>query len=169
MFPVAVALLIAGVTTQADPPPDFGYGPKKYNYEPTPEKVWREDDLALPAFPDDSRLESVPMPASDTIKVSVDKNSIVRGTDGVLRFTLVIETPSGARSIFFDGVRCSTREYKTYALGTQDGRFQPVLNASWQFITHVPFNGYRYVLYKQYACTAHNDARSPREFLDGLK
>lgn len=157
------------MTTQANPPPDFGYGPNKFNYDPSQEKTWQEEGLALPAFPDDSLLVSVPMPASDTIKVRVDKNSLVSGADGVLRFTLVIETPGGARSVFFDGIRCSTREYKTYAVGTLDRRFQPVRNAAWQFITHVPLNGYRHVLYKQYACTAHDSARRPHEFLDALK
>jgi hypothetical protein len=161
-------MLTAAATTRADPT-DFGYGPYKFNYDPSQEKAWREADLVLPAFPEGSQLVPVPMPASDTIKVSVDKSSLVRGTDGVLRFTLVIETPSGARSVFYDGIRCSTREYKTYAIGTLDRRFQTLGNAAWQFIAHVPLNGYRYTLYKQYACTAHDSARSPQEFLDALK
>lgn len=159
---------MAGAPVQANPP-EFGNGPYKFNYDPSLAKTWQEDGLALPAFPEESQLVPVPMPASDTIKVSIDKNSLIHGADGVLRFTLVIESPSGARSVFFDGIRCSTREYKSYAVGTLDRRFQPVRHAAWQFITLVPFNGYRYVLYKQYACTAHDSPRSPREFLEALK
>jgi hypothetical protein len=155
------------ITAQAQTP-DFGYGPEKLKYEQSPEKIWREAEVVLPVFPEDSQLVNVPMPPSHTIKVYVDKSSLARGKDGVLRFSLVIESPSGARNVFFDGIRCETREYKTYAFGTHDRHFNLNRNAVWQFIYHVPMNGYQHVLYAQYACSAYNSARSPHEFLEAL-
>jgi hypothetical protein len=169
LFPVlllAVALLAAQAAGAN--PPDFGYGPYKFNYDPSQKEVWREEEPALPAYPEDAQLQHVPMPAFDAIKVYVDKTSVTRGKDDVLRFTLVVETSSGTRNVFYEGIRCSTREYKTYAIGTHDRRLHKLAGAAWQFIAQIPHNGYRYEFYAQYACDTHKSARHPREFLESL-
>jgi hypothetical protein len=51
----------------------------------------------------------------------VDRPSISVGADGVVRYTLIAVSPLGAENVSFEGVRCKSREHKTYATGRADG------------------------------------------------
>ena len=68
------------------------------------------------------------MPANYTLKIYLDEKSISLAQDEIVRFTLVVETSSGTRNVFYEGLRCDTREYKTYAVGTLDKTFEPIKN-----------------------------------------
>src|SRR3972149_2945326 len=91
--------------------------------------------------------------------------SLSRGPDRVARFSLVVESPSGARSVFYDGLRCETREYKTYAIGGPEQAFTPVKNAAWRPIPRPANNAFRYHLYHHYMCDAHASARTPEDLV----
>jgi hypothetical protein len=146
-----------------------GTGAERFQYTPDESKIWRESTVAPPAWPEEANLLALPMSRNDTVKVFVDSKSVIRASDRVLRLTLVVESQAGARSVFFEGIRCETREYKTYAIGTVDRRFR-LLNAPvWKFIERNPLNEYRYKLYDQYACESSNSAREPQEFIESLK
>jgi hypothetical protein len=77
----------------------------------------------------------------------------------------VVESPSGARSVFYDGLRCETREYKTYAIGTPEQTFTPVKHAEWRPIPRPANNAFRYHLYHYYICDAHASARTPGDLV----
>ena len=51
----------------------------------------------------------------------VDRSSISVGADGVVRYTLIAVSPLGAENVSFEGVRCKSREHKTYATRRADG------------------------------------------------
>lgn len=148
---------------------DFGYGPQKYNFDPSLVKQWKEAPVSVPAAPASKHLVAMPMGPTDTLKVFVDRASVSRGEDGVLRLTLVVQSPGGARNVFYDGIRCETREYKTYAISVGDARLEPLSASSWQFINILPTNAFRWQLFRHHACDGYSSARSPREFLDTLK
>lgn len=138
-------------------------------FDPTQVEQWRESDVTLPAYPQERDLAAMPMEPADTLKVYVDRASVTRAADGVLRFTLVVESAQGVRNVLYEGLRCETREYKTYALGV-GGKLEPARQASWQPITYLSQNAFRWQLLKFHACDASvSAARTPREFLDTLK
>lgn len=134
-------------------------------FDPTAVEKWREIEVTLPAYPDDADLIGVPLSASDTFKLYIDRKSLSRGTDRVVRLTAVLESPGGARNVFYDGIRCDTREYKTYALGTRERQWRSLATAPWQFIAAQERNGFRYQLYKDYVCDTTNTARAPADVL----
>ena len=51
----------------------------------------------------------------------VDEASVHYGSDDVIRYTMVIVSPSGARNVTFEGMRCETGERRLYAFGRADG------------------------------------------------
>ncbi|HEY5683710.1 MAG TPA: CNP1-like family protein [Sulfuricaulis sp.] len=143
----------------------FSTEPEYFEFDESLVEKWKESEVTLPPYPKDQHLLPVTLPATETLKIFIDRASLSRGTDRVARFTLVVESPSGARSIFYDGIRCETREYKTYALGSSEQTFTPVKNAQWQQITHPALNAFRYHLYRNLICDAHSSARVPEELM----
>jgi len=130
---------------------------------------WKESEVILPPYPDDRNLLPVPMNVNDTLKIYVDSKSISRGKDLVARFSLVVESPSGARSVFYDGLRCETRQYKTYAIGTANHRFEPISDPQWRTIPRAEINAFRDNLYRHYVCDGHALARTPEAIVHLLK
>jgi CNP1-like family len=132
-------------------------------------KKWKESKVTIPSYPNDRDLLPVPMGATDTLKIFVDDKSISRAPDLVVRFSLVVQSPSGARSVFYEGLRCETRQYKTYAIGTDNHRFVPVNSPRWRTIPRAEMNAFRDNLYRNYICDGHATARAPEEIVRLLK
>lgn len=101
--------------------------------------------VALPPLPKDANLVLQPANPGDTVKVFVDRTS-VQVEDGEARLVYVIEAPSGVRSVFLDGFRCTGRQYSTYATGGGDGKWTRIETPSWQTAARVRTNNPRAVL-----------------------
>ena len=138
-------------------------------YEPTEKDIWKESRITLPPYPVDRNLISVPLPERDSLKIYIDEKSISLLPDRAIRFSLVVESPSGARNVFYDAIRCETKEYKTYAFGTAEGTFQLVKNPKWRKIPYYPTNAFRYHLYKYVVCDEDESALSPKELVRMIK
>jgi hypothetical protein len=143
------------------------YGMKKeyFDFDEGKAEKWKESGITLPAWPRDENLLPVSLLATDTLKIFMDRASVSLGPDRVARFSLVVQSPSGARSVFYDGLRCETREYKTYAIGTAERTFAPVKDAAWRPIPRPAINAFRDQLYRHYVCDAHTSARAPEELV----
>ena len=81
----------------------------------------KEDALALPPFPADDRLLGFEIGGASRNAYYVDAASISIGADWMIRYTAVVVSPSGARSITYEGMDCSDYAYKLYAMGRADG------------------------------------------------
>ena len=138
-------------------------------FDPSLVEAWKEADVTLPAYPADANLVPVPLGPTDRLKLFVDPGSVSRAADRVLRMTLVVESPSGARSVLFDGFRCEQRQYKTYAIGGSDGRLVAVANAQWQTIPRVAYHAFREFLRVHYVCDDSDSARAPSDFLQRVQ
>jgi hypothetical protein len=143
----------------------YGTGPEYFDFDESQVERWKESKVALPPYPRDENLLAVPLLVTDTLRIYIDRASLSRGADRVARFSLVVESPSGARSVFYDGLRCETREYKTYAIGTPEQTFTPVKHAEWRPIPRPANNAFRYHLYHYYICDAHASARTPGDLV----
>lgn len=128
-----------------------------YEYEESEDdkKVWAEDKVTLPAAPDMDKLIPFEVSVSNTNRFLVDPASVSVGKDGVVRFTVVIESSGGARTVNFEGLRCSTRERRLYAFGQPDGTWIESKGSSWILLhkqQHKMINAYPAVLAYEYFC-----------------
>jgi len=139
------------------------------DYAPTRKDKWKESQVVVPVYPREEHLLNVPLPDSHNLKLYLDEHSISRLPDGAIRFSLVVESPSGARNVFYDGIRCETREYKTYAYGTVDGKFQQVHGSVWREFPDYETNAFRKYLSRHIVCDGHNSARLPQEIIRLIK
>jgi hypothetical protein len=143
----------------------YGTEPEYFDFDESQVEKWQESEITLPSYPKDQNLLTVPLMATDTLKIYIDHTSFSRGADRVARFSLVVESPSGARSVFYEGLRCETREYKTYAYGSPEGVFTPVKAATWKRVPQPAINAFRYHLYRNYICDTHASARTPEDIV----
>lgn len=114
--------------------------------------AWKEAPVELPAFPDDQGLLEVPLQIGDSsLRMFIHEPSLSIGDDGVVRYTMSLRSPSGAENIFYEGIRCSTHELRSYAFATRKGEWK-VLEEKWQSLMDLGVNRYRERLYRYYLC-----------------
>ncbi len=119
------------------------------------EKPWQEQQEPLPPFP---RAQDLIPVRADTgaygYDYYIDVNSVSLTADEVLHYTIVIRSPNGASNIIHEGIRCATKEIKTVAYGTGDGRFARMPDPKWIYvlIQNQGALGYRTTLVERYVC-----------------
>ncbi len=136
------------------------------------EKEWEEAESKLPPFPRDENLVDLGLdyPGS-RFSYYVDSDSLKRGDDDVVRYTLVIRSTSGASNVMFEGMLCDEKSYKTYGYGTGKGKLQVARNPKWRPIRESGSKPYRYDIWRHYFCFAENSlgARDEEEILRAIK
>ncbi len=98
------------------------------------EKPWTEIEAQLPVFPEKANLIPFTVGAIHDTRFFIDGNSISVGSDRVLRYTLVIVSPTGAQNISYEGMRCDTAERRLYAFGRSDKTWSKARNNQWSQI-----------------------------------
>ena len=86
-----------------------------------------------------------------------------------MRYTVVVEAPSGAKNISFEGMRCDTGERRIYAYGHPDGTWSQAKNTSWQEINFISSFSYQKVLYEEFFCPPGNYAKTAAEAVMNLR
>ncbi len=134
-------------------------------------KPWQETDVVFPAFPN----------ADDMIKVEVDrinmpfnvyvdeKNLMILPEDGVVRYTVVIQSSSGANNVIYEGIRCRTGQYRTYAYGTYDKKFSKAVTSEWKDIEENEFMVHRENFLNYYMCNKQGELYPVDEILNRIK
>jgi hypothetical protein len=147
----AAVALLAWASAAHSAIPNWGEdGPSRDNdVEDTP---WTEQGVGMPAYPEQSHLVGVPVQIpSSKLEMFIDERSLTAGDDGVARYVLVLRSPSGAENVFYEGIRCATRELRSYAYGSSRATWQSV-DAAWAPIQDTGMGRYREQLYRYYLC-----------------
>jgi hypothetical protein len=116
------------------------------------EKRWEEVETQLPPYPKAENLVSFYVSAATDNKFAVDRESISVAADGVVRYTLVVVSPSGAQNVSYEGLRCSSAERRLYAFGRSDKTWSKARANQWQSIRESTVNRHHAALYAEYFC-----------------
>ncbi|WP_116137499.1 CNP1-like family protein [Trinickia diaoshuihuensis] len=117
---------------------------------------WKEDKVeTLPPLPSEHDLIAFDVSQNSPLHYAVDAKSLNVGSDGVVRYTVVITSPSGARNVNYEGIRCDTYEWRLYAglNADHDGWDRSVAN-DWTRIENGNLNAYQASLYQDYFCAS---------------
>ena len=95
------------------------------------EKSWAEVEVQLPVFPVKEDLIPFRVGAVSDTKYLIDGKSIAVGSDGVVRYTLVVLSSEGAQNISYEGMRCATVERRFYAFGRADKTWSKARGNQW--------------------------------------
>jgi hypothetical protein len=133
------------------------------------EKPLDELPLQLPAPPKADALIAFDPRRPTTMKFLVDPTSVAVGKDGIVRFTLVARGDGAATNVSFEGIRCKTRERKTYAYGRADGSWYQPRDPQWIKIGGSPVAGPAFALYEDFFCPSRSIVSTSVEAVDGLR
>ncbi len=137
-----------------------------YEFVETP---WKEAELAMPEFPQDSNLIEFHVGPTERNRFFVDGNTLSVGLDGVVRYVLVIKASGGATNVSFEGIRCGTAQVKLYAISASDGTWSKNRNPQWQAIENKLINQYRAVLNRNFFCPSGKSIRNSGEGRNALQ
>ena len=126
-------------------------------------KVVPEKPVGLPAYPQDADLLEFSVGPTGSHRYFIDARTLEVGSDGVVRYALVVKSVGGAASTSYEGIRCSTQEKRIYALGHPQRKWVQARRSVWEPIQIGRLNEHQAVLYKEFFCpdrsiVAHRDA-----------
>ena len=113
---------------------------------------WTEIQAQLPEYPKTENYLPFKASATTPFDFYVDAKSINAGNDGVMRYSLIAKSSTGALNVSFEGIRCSQREYRIYAFGRADNTWSEARGSRWQPIPMDARNTQRTVLYNDFLC-----------------
>ncbi|WP_454723130.1 MULTISPECIES: CNP1-like family protein [Cupriavidus] len=139
------------------------FGPREFNEVATP----------LPALPQEADLIPFEVSPTGNFDFAVDAKSISVGTDGAVRYTVVIKGPGGMRSGSFEGLRCDSFERKIFAT-LPKGAKEWVRNSSddrdgWIRVVNGSRNNYAGALATDFFCAGRSAAGKAEEIVRQLR
>ncbi|MDR2364655.1 MAG: CNP1-like family protein [Zoogloeaceae bacterium] len=134
----------------------YGYG-KRDTYtsddDEHEKKPWEENTFDLPAYPEARDFYSFYVSAAATSRFFIDVENISIGSDGVVRYTLMIVSPSGIQNVSREGMRCQSREKRTYAMGrVHEKTWSRARGSQWTRIRNETANRYHAALFLDFFC-----------------
>lgn len=93
---------------------------------------WKEIETPPPPAFDLTKLITFEVSLNSQLVYGVDPATIqISNKDGVVRYVIVASNASGARNVMYEGIRCGTGEFKTYARYSGD-KWTSVSKPEWK-------------------------------------
>ena len=137
--------------------------------DPDAPRFWEETEVKVPTAPPSKDLKPFFVSSTSQLKFALDAPSIVFGKDEVIRYVVVITTPSGAQQVSYEGIRCEKYEWRLYATMQKDGGWHKTASSRWQVIKNTGYNSYHAALVKDAFCDNAIPRRSAKEIIPLLK
>ncbi len=129
-----------------------------------------EGEVVTPPFPkEDTLIEFVPS-INNPFRFYIDGATLTTSAQGVVRFVLVAVSPSGVRSVSFEGIRCATGESRVYAYGRNDNNtWSNARNSRWREIEPRQVARQTKSLQREFFCPRGIPIRSREEGINALR
>lgn len=93
---------------------------------------WRESTVtSAPAF-DVKRLIRLESPPGSSLAFGVDPATLLVTPEGVVRYVIVASGPGGSLNVMYEGIRCSTAQYRIYARHHTETGWTQVRDGDWE-------------------------------------
>lgn len=94
---------------------------------------WKEIETPPPPAFDVKKLITFEVSPNSQLVYGVDPATIsISPKDGIVRYVMVASNASGASNVMYEGIRCTTGEFKTYARYSSDGKWTHVSKPEWR-------------------------------------
>lgn len=165
---VATGALLAGCSSAGQP---SNKDDSAFTYLLDRPSNWVENKVdTLPPLPQESNLLPFEVSGNTPLQFAIDRNSLTVGSDGVVRYTVVVTSPSGARNVNYEGIRCDTYEWRLYAglNADHDGWDRTVAN-DFTRIENGALNAYHAALYQDYLCANKMPTGKASQILENIR
>ena len=120
---------------------------------PTDDPDYKESEApTVPVF-EASRAIPFDVSTASSLRFGVDPQTLSISKDGIVRYVVVARSSSGTINAMFEGIRCSTGEYKTYARYNPGSGWSQVPDPQWSSMIGSRNSSHTYQLSKQGACS----------------
>lgn len=130
---------------------------------------WKEGEVPPPPAFDAAKLLRFDVSSGSTLVYGVDPATLSIGKDGIVRYVLVASSSTGARNVLYEGLRCSSGEFKTYARYLPEGSWAQVEKAEWRSMFGNMPSRHALQLARSGACNNSAPASSVGEIVRQLK
>jgi CNP1-like family len=127
---------------------------------------WKESEVPPPPVFDLKRLVQVEVFARSELKWGVDPNTIVISKDGIVRYIVVAQSPSGVVNAMYEGIRCNKGEFRTYARHNADSGWVMLSGSEWKAIRSAVSTGHLSALARQGLC---DDSAPPTDVREAVR
>ena len=147
----------------------FGIAQLKSDHEIEVERRgWKEGEYRLPAPPSGENLQEFYVSATTQFRFFIDQQSLSVGKDGVVRYTLLARSASGAENVTYEGIRCSEGSVRIYAYGRPGGGWNE-RDSDWRPIEARTMQRWHNALWREYFCPQKVPIYDPAEGIDALR
>lgn len=129
---------------------------------------WKELDAPPPPTFDLKRLVPFDVSVHSALRWGFDPHSMSIAADGIVRYVVVAQSPSGVVNAMHEAMRCATGEWKTYARHHQDSGWSSVADPQWRVIRGQPTH-HAMRLAQQGMCTGAAPAASVAEVVRNVR
>jgi hypothetical protein len=138
-------------------------------HNPADDPEWKEAKTVLPPLPSAENLRPIDaFEAKRGYEYLLDRASIVAGSDGVMRYTMVVRSTTGKAQMFHEGLRCQTSQVRTYAYASSSGGFRASSSTRWKPAAHSGGRGYQAYLENVIMCDHNGWAWSADKAIEAL-
>ncbi len=132
---------------------------------------WTENKVdTLPPLPQEANLLPFTVSENTPLTFFIDKNSLSVGTDGVIRYTVVVKSPAGARNVNYEGIRCDNYNWRLYASINEDQTdWDRTVENDFRRIENGELNAYHASLYQDYFCANKLPTGSAKQILSNIQ
>lgn len=127
---------------------------------------WKESEAPAPPALRTTGLIPLEIPRSQ-LRFGVDPASVSLGSDGVVRYVVVAAGAGGAVNGIYEGIRCSTGEYKVY--GRNSGSGWSMAGHDWRALHAQPQSRHSLVVARTGACLGRAPNRTAEQIVRDLK
>jgi len=165
-----LTMILSGAVIAGESRDMFGFRVEEPEGPDEEKKEWVEAKIDLPSFPEEENLRVLQMNTPDMpYRYLIDVSTLAVYTDGVVRYSLVLEAPSGVRNVLFEGYRCRNKQYKTYAYGTRQGAFRLAKKPDWKRTSIEKSGASRRQLGRRYLCNDLGYPYSRKEIMSRIE
>jgi len=93
---------------------------------------WKEIEAPPPPAFNKDKLIPIDMPKYVSMRFGVDPATLVISPDGVVRYVVVASNEAGSISAMYEGIRCSTGEFKSYGRLASTGQWSLFKEPQWR-------------------------------------
>jgi hypothetical protein len=129
---------------------------------------WREAQVPPPPAVRQDGLVPLEIPGS-ALKFGIDPASVSVGEDRVVRYVVVASSNTGAVNAIYEGIRCSSGEYKVYARYNPSGGWSVAQDFAWRSVHALPISRHTLLVARTGACIGHGTNRSATQIVHDLR
>jgi CNP1-like family len=129
---------------------------------------WKESAVPAPPSFDMQRLVPFDVSINSPLKWGFDPETMTITGDGIVRYVVVAQSPSGVLSAMYEAVRCATGEWKTYARFHKDSGWTVAADPQWLSLRGQP-SRHALRLAQQGLCIAGSSAQTVRDIVRNVK